>query len=103
MPKRVAALQRRARAFAGATAGLDVLLTPAAPGEAPAGLGWTGDPAFNSLWTALHAPCVTVPAGDRPGGLPLGVQLVGRVGEDAAVLAAAHWVGRRWPTTERAA
>ncbi|HZF77887.1 MAG TPA: amidase [Acetobacteraceae bacterium] len=79
-------------AFAAATEGLDALLTPAAPGEAPQGLGWTGDPAFNHLWTGLHGPCVTVPAGRGPRGLPLGVQLVGRRGEDAAVLAWSRWV-----------
>ena len=79
--------------FPAATAGVDVLLTPSAPGEAPAGLGWTGDPAFNALWTALHVPCVTVPAGAGRSGLPLGLQVVGRIGEDAATLAAAHWIG----------
>jgi Asp-tRNA(Asn)/Glu-tRNA(Gln) amidotransferase A subunit family amidase len=79
-------------AFAGLTAGLDALLTPAAPGEAPAGLGWTGDPAFNALWTGLWGPNVTVPAGTGPKGLPLGVQLVGRIGEDRAVLAWARWI-----------
>ena len=73
-------------------AGLDVLLTPSAPGEAPAGLEWTGDPAFNTIWTSLHVPCVTVPAGSGPGGLPLGLQIVGRLGADAATLAAAGWV-----------
>jgi len=72
--------------------GLDVLVTPAAPGVAPKGLEWTGDPAFNSIWTALGVPCVTVPAGAGPGGLPLGVQVVGRRGEDRAVLAWAQWV-----------
>jgi Asp-tRNA(Asn)/Glu-tRNA(Gln) amidotransferase A subunit family amidase len=40
----------------------------------------------------LHGPCVTVPAGDGPGGLPLGVQLVGIPGSDARTLAAARWV-----------
>ncbi|MBW4091359.1 MAG: amidase [Proteobacteria bacterium] len=79
-------------AFPAAMEGLDVLLTPSAPGEAPLGLEWTGDPAFNLLWTSLGVPCVTVPAGVGPGGLPLGVQIVGRVGEDRAVLAAAAWV-----------
>jgi Asp-tRNA(Asn)/Glu-tRNA(Gln) amidotransferase A subunit family amidase len=71
---------------------LDVLVTPAAPGEAPKGLEWTGDPAFNATWTALHVPCVTVPAGAGPNGLPLGIQIVGRRGDDRAVLGWAQWV-----------
>ena len=78
--------------FASVTDGLDILLTPAAPGEAPAGLGWTGDPVFNYLWTDLHVPCVTVPAGTGPNGLPLGIQIVGRRGEDRQVLAWAQFV-----------
>ena len=69
-----------------------MILTPSAPGEAPEGLGWTGDPAFNSLWTLLHGPCVTVPVGTGPKGLPLGVQLVGGFGQDAATLAWAEWM-----------
>jgi Asp-tRNA(Asn)/Glu-tRNA(Gln) amidotransferase A subunit family amidase len=40
----------------------------------------------------LGVPCVTVPAGKGPNGMPLGVQLVGRIGDDARVLAAARWV-----------
>ena len=79
-------------AFPAAMEGLDVLLTPSAPGEAPEGLSWTGDPAFNFIWTSLGVPCVTVPAGAGPGGLPLGIQIVGRLGEDRAVLAWAAWV-----------
>ena len=63
-----------------------------APGEAPKGLEWTGDPAFNFIWTSLGVPCVTVPAGTGPNGLPLGIQVVGRAGEDRAVLAWAQWV-----------
>ncbi|MGH7043507.1 MAG: amidase [Acetobacteraceae bacterium] len=87
-----AAFRHSQAAFPAATEGLDVLLTPAAPGEAPAGLGYTGNAAFNLIWTSLHAPCVTVPAGTGPGGLPLGIQIVGREGEDRAVLAWAAWV-----------
>jgi Asp-tRNA(Asn)/Glu-tRNA(Gln) amidotransferase A subunit family amidase len=81
------------RGFAGVLEGLDVLVTPAAPGQAPAGLTYTGDPAFNLVWTSLHVPCVTVPAGSGPDGLPLGIQIVGRRGDDRAVLAWAQWVG----------
>lgn len=79
-------------AFPTAIEGFDAVLTPAAPGEAPKGLDWTGDPAFNALWTLLHGPCITVPAGAGPQGLPLGVQLAGRVGDDTALLAWAEWV-----------
>lgn len=79
-------------ALPAAIEGFDVVLCPSAPGEAPEGLGWTGDPAFNSLWTLLHGPCVTVPAGTGPKGMPLGVQIVGRIGEDAATLGWAEWV-----------
>ena len=70
----------------------DALLTPSAQGEAPRGLTFTGDPIFSQLWTLLHGPAVTVPAGKGPSGLPLGVQLVGRRGNDMKVLACANWV-----------
>ncbi len=76
--------------FPAALEGLDLLLTPSAPGEAPEGLAWTGDPTFNFIWTSLGVPCVTVPAGAGPRGLPLGVQIV--AGTDAAALGWAGWV-----------
>ncbi len=78
--------------FSPVTAGLDVLITPSASGQAPEGLSWTGDPVFNFIWTSLHVPCVTVPAGAGPDGLPLGIQIVGRNGEDRALLAWAQWI-----------
>ena len=67
----------------------DVILSPAAAGEAPRGLQATGDPAFNRIWSMLQVPCLTVPAGTGPAGLPVGVQLAARVGQDALLLAAA--------------
>src|SRR5215469_8951082 len=43
---------RQARAMlAELMTGIDALLTPSAPGAAPTGLGSTGDPLFNRLWT----------------------------------------------------
>jgi Asp-tRNA(Asn)/Glu-tRNA(Gln) amidotransferase A subunit family amidase len=74
--------------------GVDILLTPSAASEAPEGLGSTGDPAFNSIWTLGWVPCVTLPAGVGPKGLPLGVQLVGQRFADERVLDAAAWVER---------
>lgn len=77
-----------------AMAGVDLLLTPAAPGEAPAGLTATGDPLFNRGWTMLGVPCVALPCGFGPQGLPLAVQLIGGRGDDSRLLAAAAWVER---------
>jgi Asp-tRNA(Asn)/Glu-tRNA(Gln) amidotransferase A subunit family amidase len=71
---------------------VDVLLTPSAAGEAPEGFSSTGDPAFNSIWTLGWVPCVTLPAGSGPKGLPLGVQLVGRRFADEKLLDAAAWI-----------
>lgn len=70
----------------------DLILTPAATGAAPAGLDATGDPVFCRAWTLLGNPCLALPAGTAANGLPLGVQLVGRMGEDAETIRAAAWV-----------
>jgi amidase len=80
------------RHFDDVFAGVDLLLTPSAAGEAPAGFTSTGDPRFNSPWTLSWLPCVTLPAGVGPGGLPLGVQLVGPRFGDEALLDGAAWV-----------
>jgi Asp-tRNA(Asn)/Glu-tRNA(Gln) amidotransferase A subunit family amidase len=72
----------------------DALLVPSAPGEAPKGLDRTGDPIFNRPWTMLHLPCITLPAWRGASGLPVGVQLVGRLGEDARMLHAAAFLER---------
>jgi Asp-tRNA(Asn)/Glu-tRNA(Gln) amidotransferase A subunit family amidase len=69
----------------------DAILTPAAPGAAPAGLEATGNPIFCTTWTYLGTPAVTVPVLRSEGGLPIGVQLVGRRGNDARLLRTAQW------------
>jgi Asp-tRNA(Asn)/Glu-tRNA(Gln) amidotransferase A subunit family amidase len=87
---------RAARASLAQTfAEVDVLMTLPAPGEAPEGLGATGDPVFNRIWTLLGVPCLAVPCGTGPQGLPLGVQLVGAFDGDAGLLAAGAWLERR--------
>ena len=70
----------------------DAIITPAAPAEAPAGLGSTGNPAFNGLWTLCGVPAVSLPLLQGPKGLPVGVQLVGRRGDDARLLRTARWL-----------
>ena len=70
------------------------MLVPAAPGEAPAGLGYTGNPVFSRMWTLLGVPCVTMPAIWGESGLPTGVQLVGRIGRDVELMAAALFAER---------
>jgi Asp-tRNA(Asn)/Glu-tRNA(Gln) amidotransferase A subunit family amidase len=70
----------------------DAIVTPAAPGEAPRGLDSTGNPIFNGLWTLCGVPAVTLPLLRGPNGLPVGVQLVGRRGEDARLLRTARWL-----------
>jgi Asp-tRNA(Asn)/Glu-tRNA(Gln) amidotransferase A subunit family amidase len=86
-------IAKRARdALAGIFEGVDVLLTFSAPGAAPKGLSSTGDPRYNRLWTLMGVPCVNVPATVAEGGLPVGVQVIARFGDDAGALAAARYV-----------
>ena len=73
----------------------DAILTPAAFGTAPVGLGSTGDPAFCALWTLCGMPAVNAPLMEGASGLPLGVQLVGPRDGDARLLRTARWLARR--------
>ena len=88
----------------------DAILTPAAPGEAPRGLDSTGNPVFCTIWTYLGTPAVTLPLMQGENGMPLGVQLVARRGNDARLLRTASWLvkaiekgGRRRARTATAA
>ena len=94
--ERFVAAQRKSVAFKAHVDSLfdkvDVLICPSAPGEAPAGVEFTGDPRFNSIWTLAGTPCVTLPWGTGAKGLPLGLQLVGLRHEDDKLLSIAAWV-----------
>ena len=80
----------RARRYAASLADIfdtyDAILTPAAAGIAPKGLGATGDPTFCTLWTLTGLPSLSLPLLAGEGGLPIGVQLVGAPGRDARLL-----------------
>jgi len=67
--------------------GIDLWLSPPAPGAAPRSLGSTGDPVMNVPWTHAGMPAVCVPAGRNVAGLPLGLQIAGRFGDDEELLA----------------
>ncbi|MFL5155497.1 MAG: amidase [Microvirga sp.] len=88
--QRIAARARAA--LADIFAEVDVILTVSAPGAPPKGLDSTGDPTFNRLWTLLGTPCVNVPAIVADGNLPVGVQVIAGIGNDAKALAAARFV-----------
>ena len=86
--------RRYAAGLADILNGYDAILTPSAPGVAPKGTA-TGNPVFNSLWTMTGLPAVTLPLLRGEGGMPLGVQLVGALGEDARLLRTADWLVKR--------
>lgn len=73
---------------------LDIVMAPSAAGIAGVGLESTGPAHFSSIWTALHLPSISVPLPERIAGLPVGVQLLGRRGDDVALFDAASWVAR---------
>ncbi|WIY01130.1 amidase [Amycolatopsis mongoliensis] len=80
------------RRLAEICASYDAVLAPAAPGPAPRGLAATGDPVLSRPWQALGLAVATVPGLRDDAGLPLGLQLVGKLREEAALLGAARWV-----------
>lgn len=97
-PERYDAARRAARrtrnTLADIMAPFDALLTFSAPGEAPEGLGTTGSPVFNRLWTLSGAPCVNVRGLTGATGLPIGIQVVGRFGRDKGTLNTARFLER---------
>ena len=59
------------------------------------GLESTGDSILNGLWTLCGTPAITLPLLTATEGLPLGVQLIAKKGDDARLLQAAQWLMRR--------
>jgi Asp-tRNA(Asn)/Glu-tRNA(Gln) amidotransferase A subunit family amidase len=81
-------------AFDALAAGYDAILLPAATGAAPA-VTDTGDAVMNRIWTALHVPAISVPVWRSGDGMPLGLQLIGRLGADRALVETAQWFHER--------
>ncbi len=46
---------------------------------------------FNRTWTWLGTPCVSLPFGSGPHGMPLAIQFVGPHRSGAVLLALARW------------
>lgn len=72
----------------------DAILTPSTPGEAPVGLDATGSPVFCTLWTYTGMPAISLPLMQGGAGMPLGVQLVSKKGDDARLLRTAMWLDK---------
>jgi Asp-tRNA(Asn)/Glu-tRNA(Gln) amidotransferase A subunit family amidase len=77
--------------------GIDLWIAPPAVGPAPVGLESTGDPVMALPWTHAGLPALALPAGTDAAGWPLGVQVIGRFGEDEGVLAAAALLANGLP------
>jgi len=70
---------------------IDVLLTPAAFGEAPVGMpAFAGVPLFQ-IWTTLHVPAISIPVFKGPAGMPIGAQLIAKRHDDRKLFACAQW------------
>ena len=65
---------------------VQALVLPAAVGEAPVGVASTGDPIMCTMATALDLPALSLPGLKGAEGLPLGLQFVGRRGQDLRLL-----------------
>lgn len=70
----------------------DAILSPAALGPAPRGLGSTGNPLMQTVWTFAGLPALSLPLLTLDGGLPLGVQAVGPLHHDGRLLRGCRWL-----------
>jgi len=72
---------------------VDAIITPASTGEAPLNPETgTGNPVFCTLWQFCGLPSVSLPLLQGTNGLPVGVQVVGRRGDDGRLLRTANWI-----------
>jgi len=74
--------------------GIDLWISPSAPGAAPRRLAGTGDPVMNLPWTHAGLPALGLPSGRNADGLPMGLQLIGRWLADEDLLSLGHEIAR---------
>jgi Asp-tRNA(Asn)/Glu-tRNA(Gln) amidotransferase A subunit family amidase len=91
----MALIQRCRAAFAELPRRFDLLIGASAPGEAPRGLGDTGEATFNRLQSGLGVPCLNLPGFVGANKLPVGVQTIGAMGDDYRLLGWSKWIGER--------
>ncbi|MCP4786150.1 MAG: amidase [Fuerstiella sp.] len=82
--------QRLCRGIDNCFMDVDILICPATTGPAP-DRSTTGSPAMNSPFSYTGLPTVSVPTQCTANGLPLAVQLVGRIRDDSTLLESAIW------------
>jgi amidase len=73
----------------------DILLAPCVHGEAPVGLAFTGEPAFQGFWTILHVPTLALPAARGRNKMPVAVQVIAARWQDERLLQASVWLRDR--------
>jgi aspartyl-tRNA(Asn)/glutamyl-tRNA(Gln) amidotransferase subunit A len=102
----IAARERYRERIAVVTEDLDLLVTPTIPMVAPP-LG-IGDLALRERmieltfpWNTVGAPALALPCGPAEDGLPASIQLIGKPGDDALVLAAARLLERALGSSAR--
>jgi Asp-tRNA(Asn)/Glu-tRNA(Gln) amidotransferase A subunit family amidase len=84
--------RERVRAVYGGLKGkFDATISLSAPGAAPKGLEWTGDPLFTVHTSLISMPTLSLPVLEDDG-LPLGLQVVGFTDDDADLFAVAGGV-----------
>jgi Asp-tRNA(Asn)/Glu-tRNA(Gln) amidotransferase A subunit family amidase len=81
--------------YAQVVADYDGFVLLGAAGAAPVGLSWTGDPTINIPASLLGTPAITLPLLFDVG-MPLGLQIIGRADEDAALMAIAEWIWQHY-------
>ena len=69
----------------------DILLTTATDAGAPKDLETTGNPSYQVPWTMAGLPVISLPCGLDRNGLPLGIQIVGHLYDEANLLSYAKW------------